>query len=125
MTKQVIAVVDDIFFASKIRGTAEQAGITVAFPRSTEAALEAAKSSGAASIICDLNSLRVDPFELARKLKQDPATSSVPLLGFFAHVQTELQRQAVEAGFDRVVPRSVFARDLTEIIQGDIGIADF
>ena len=119
MTRQVIAVVDDIFFAAKIRGTAEQAGVSVNFPRSTEAAFEAAKKTGTALIICDLNSLRVDPFELSRRLKQEASTSTVPLLGFFAHVQTELQRKAVEAGFDRVIPRSVFAQDLTEIINGN------
>ena len=119
MAHQVIAIVDDIFFASKIRGTAEQAGVSVTFPRSTDAAFAAAKEAGTALIICDLNASKVDPFELARKMKQEAATAGVPLLGFFAHVQTDLQRQAVEAGFDRVVPRSVFAKDLTEIINGN------
>ncbi len=119
MARQVIAVVDDIFFASKIRGTAEQAGVSVNFPRSTEAAFAAARSDETALIICDLNALKVDPFELARKIKAEAATTGVPLLGFFAHVQTDLQRKAVEAGFDRVIPRSVFAKDLAEIISGN------
>jgi hypothetical protein len=38
------------------------------------------------------------------------------LLGFFSHVEVELQRQALAAGYDRVVPRSVFARDLGQIL---------
>jgi len=40
----------------------------------------------------------------------------VPLLGFFSHVEVELQRNALSAGFDQVIPRSVFARDLGEIL---------
>jgi len=40
MTKTVIAVVDDMFFASKIRATAEALGVNVSFPRSKEAVIE-------------------------------------------------------------------------------------
>jgi len=41
------------------------------------------------------------------------------LLGFFSHVETELQRNALAAGFDRVIPRSVFARDLSQLLATD------
>jgi hypothetical protein len=32
-------------------------------------------------------------------------------------VQTDLQRAAVAAGFDDVIPRSVFSRDLAQILK--------
>lgn len=119
MTRTVIAVVDDLFFASKIRGTAEQLGVTVKFARTAAALTEAARRDLPALIICDLHSEKVDPNELARQLKADDQLKSIPLLGFFSHVQTELQRQAEQAGFDRVIPRSAFSAHLVQIIRGD------
>jgi len=45
--------------------------------------------------------------------------SNIKLLGFFSHVQTELKKNALSAGFDEVIPRSVFARDLEELLTAD------
>ena len=118
MNKSVIAVVDDLFFASKIRGTAEELGVSARFARSVELMLEAAHRDRPSLIICDLHSQKVDPMELARHLKADEELRSIPLVGFFSHVQSELQRQAEAAGFDQVMPRSAFAKNLGEILSG-------
>jgi CheY-like chemotaxis protein len=118
MTRTVIAVVDDLFFASKIRGTAEQLGVTVSFPRRADALMEAALRAQPALIICDLHATRIDLIELAKLLKADERLRSIPLLGFFSHVQTELQHQAEQAGFDRVIPRSAFTKHLPDILAG-------
>jgi CheY-like chemotaxis protein len=118
MARTVIAVVDDLFFASKIRGTAEQLGVTVSFPRRTDALIEAAHRDQPSLIICDLHGQKIDPIELAKELKADEQLRSIPLLGFFSHVQTELPRRAEEAGFDRVIPRSAFTKRLSEILTG-------
>jgi len=121
MPRTVIAVVDDLFFASKIRGTAEQLGVAVTFARTADALAEAARREQPALIICDLHSQRVDPNELAKLLKADEQLRSIPLLGFFSHVQTELQREAEQAGFDQVLPRSAFTKHLSEILSGEKG----
>ncbi len=118
MTRNIIAVVDDLFFASKIRGTAEQVGAAVAFARSADGVSEIIKNQTPSLIICDLHSHKINPIELARGLKAREETKSIPLLGFFSHVQTELQRDAQAAGFDRVIPRSVFASSLIKILSG-------
>ncbi len=119
MPRTVIAVVDDLFFASKIRGTAEQLGVAVKFARTADALAEAARRDLPALIICDLHSLKVNPNELAKYLKADEQLRSIPLLGFFSHVQTELQREAEQAGFDQVIPRSAFTKHLSEILTGN------
>jgi len=119
MTRAVIAVVDDLFFASKIRGTAEQLGVVVSFARSSAAVVETARRDQPALIICDLHSQKTEPIELAKLLKADEQTRSIPLLGFFSHVQTELQRQAEAAGFDQVLPRSAFTKNLAQILAGN------
>jgi len=118
MSKNVIAAVDDLFFASKIRGAAEQAGIPVSFARKIEGLIESALQNQPAVIIVDLHSQKIDPIELARQLKADERLRDIPLIGFFSHVQTELQRQAQTAGFDQVMPRSMFTRNLALILQG-------
>jgi len=119
MERKVIAVVDDLFFASKIRGTAEQVGVALSFARSAAAALESARRDQPALVICDLHSEKTDTIELARLLKADEQLRSIPLVGFFSHVQTDLQERAVQAGFDQVMPRSAFTRYLAEILKGE------
>jgi PleD family two-component response regulator len=118
MSGYVIAVVDDLFFASKIRGTAEQQGVNVRFAKTVDDVLREAVAQTPALVIVDLHSQRCDPIELAKSLKSRDELKAIPVLGFFSHVQTELQRQAEEAGFDRVIPRSAFAKHLPEILLG-------
>ena len=118
MTRRIAAVVDDLFFASKIRATAEQLGTSVDFPRTVEALIESARKDLPSLIICDLHAQRIDPIALARELKADEELRSIPLLGFFSHVQVELKRDAEQAGFDQVLPRSAFTLNLADILSG-------
>ena len=116
MSQTVISVVDDMFFASKIRAVAEAAGTEISFPRSVEAVVSKARETKPGLILVDLHNQRIDAVALARELKADEELRSIKLLGFFSHVQTELQRNALAAGFDQVIPRSVFARDLPNLL---------
>jgi CheY-like chemotaxis protein len=68
-------------------------------------------------VIVDLHNTKIDPIAVSRELKSNEDLRDVKLLGFFSHVQTDLQRSALAAGFDKVIPRSVFARDLAQIIK--------
>lgn len=120
MSRSVIAIVDDLFFASKIRGTAEALGVAVSFPRHADGVKEVIQRNPPVIILCDLHSEKFDLLGLARTLKADPATRDIPLIGFFSHVQTELQSAAEDAGFDRVMPRSLFTKNLAGILSGEI-----
>jgi CheY-like chemotaxis protein len=120
MSRTVIAVVDDLFFASKIRGTAEALGVAVSFPRHADGVREVIQRNSPALIICDLHSEKLDLMGLAASLKKDPATKDIPLIGFFSHVQTDLRTAAEQAGFDRVIPRSLFTSNLAAILSGEI-----
>jgi PleD family two-component response regulator len=120
MGKHVLAAVDDLFFAAKIRAVAEHVGVDVRFVKSTDAALEAAHAELPALIIADLHSQKCDPFVLAGRLKIDERLRAVPLIGFFSHVQTALQQRAEEAGFNRVMPRSLFTKRLPEILKNNL-----
>lgn len=117
MTKPVLAAVDDIFFASKIRAVAGHLGLEVRFARSADEALEAARREEPSLVVADLHSKKCDPFSLAEQLKADETLRAVPLIGFFSHVQTELRQRAERAGYDRVMPRSFFTKHLPEILE--------
>ena len=117
MGQAIIAVVDDMFFVSKIRAVAEAVGVEISFPRNQEALIQKARETKPRLIIVDLHNQKIDSNALANELKSDEQLREIRLLGFFSHVQTDLQRNAMAAGFDQVIPRSVFARDLSQILS--------
>jgi CheY-like chemotaxis protein len=111
-------VVDDMFFAAKIRGAAETAGRIVTSIKSLEQ-LQTISDASTALVILDLNSNRVDSVEAIRFLKSKPELSRIPLVAFVSHVDTESIRRAREAGCDYVIPRSAFNQLLPEIVAGE------
>jgi PleD family two-component response regulator len=119
MTRNISAAVDDMFFASKIRATAEALGVNIKFHRRLDSLILAAEEQSPDLILVDLHNEKISPLEIGRQLKSNESLRAVPLLGFFSHVQTDLQRQALDAGYDQVIPRSVFSRDLAKILADD------
>jgi PleD family two-component response regulator len=120
MKYRVLAVVEDILFASKIRAAAEAAGAEFARARSLESALDSARSVRPGVVIVDLHAEGFDPFALAESFKSDQELGGVPLVGYFSHVQAELRARALGSGFDRALPRSRFVSELESMLQGGI-----
>jgi CheY-like chemotaxis protein len=116
--RRAIALVDDMFFIAKIRGTAEAVEVIVNFARSINAVVEMATKEPTSLIIADLQAQCCDPFELAAQIKSNEYLKTIPLLGFFSHVQTTLLQQAEQAGYDRILPRSSFSKNLPQILEG-------
>jgi len=106
-----------MFFKSKIRAVAEAVGTEISFPRNRDTLIQKVREAKPRLIIVDLHNQKIDPASLANELKADEELRAIPMLGFFSHVETELQRNALAAGFDQVIPRSVFARDLSKILS--------
>ena len=119
MTRRVLAAVEDLLFKSKILETADTLGVEAAFPRSPKRFVDEARGSAPDLLVLDLNSARFEPLKLLRELKSDETTKSVPVVGFLSHVQKDLAVAAREFGCDRVIARSAFTRDLTEILAGN------
>ena len=116
MPRKILAAIDDMFFAAKVRATAEALGRSeIKFYRRLDLLVDAANAGLADLILVDLHNEKIDPIELAVKLKS-AGEAKTELLGFFSHVETDLQRKALEAGYDQVIPRSVFSRDLAKIL---------
>lgn len=105
-----------MFFASKIRATAEAVGVEIKFVRSMEKLIETAREVKPGLVVVDLHNTKLDPVAVGTELKSNEELRHVRLLGFFSHVHADLQRNAMAAGYDQVIPRSVFARDLGQIL---------
>ena len=112
----ILAILDDLLFASKIRSTAKQIGATLAVAKSRDAALAEMRANAPALVILDLDNPRTDPLGIMAGMKADPALASIHTVGFVSHVHTELIEAARHAGVDNVMARSQFAERLPQIL---------
>ncbi|HEX9665902.1 MAG TPA: response regulator [Thermodesulfobacteriota bacterium] len=115
--KKVIAVLDDLFFSSKIREAAKTLDIELEFVKKPDGFNEKISSEKPSLIIFDLNSRAGDPLEIIKKIKSTGELKQIPVIGFLSHAQIELKEEANRAGCDLVIPRSRFSKDLREILR--------
>ncbi|MBI3651846.1 MAG: response regulator [Acidobacteria bacterium] len=118
-TDKIIVAVDDMFFAAKILGAAQNVGRTVERVNTTAQLMAAVSQDAPALIILDLNSQQFDALQILATFKSQAALSAIPILGFLSHVQVDLKRRIEQAGCDVVMPRSAFAQNLQAILSGN------
>ena len=115
----ILAILDDLMFTSKIRSAAQHAGVTVAFARSAQSALEQMRARTPALVVLDLNNPRTDPIGTIATMKADSALAPIPTLGFVSHVDADTIAAARAAGADEVIARSAFVTQLSDILRRD------
>ena len=99
----VVALADvDLFFRAKIEAMLAASGHRLA-----------AAGEPADVVVADVN--RCDPAAVVA------AAGAVPVLGFGRHTDAALLRSARAAGFAKVVPRSVLAGRLGDLISDLVG----
>ena len=113
---KIIAVLDDLFFTSKIKEAAKSLNSDLEFTKNTNGLIQKLKSEKPSLIIFDLNSKACNPLETIKELKSSSYLKDITVLGYLSHVQTDLKDEADKAGCDLVLPRSKFSKDLKEII---------
>jgi CheY-like chemotaxis protein len=116
ITGVILAILDDLMFTSKIKTTATQLGVPVAFARSSAAALADMRNSTPSLVILDLNNPRTDPLGTVAAMKADPALASIKTVGFASHVQADVIDAARRAGVGEVMARSAFTQRLPDIL---------
>src|SRR6185295_4948676 len=102
MTRRVGAVVSDLFFATKIAATAEAAGValeTVDVDAARRRWLGPAAGELPSLLLIDL-ALGEPALVLVRELRANAVTASLPVAGFYSHVETALRDAALAAGVD-------------------------
>lgn len=115
--KRILAVLDDLFFSSKIREAAKTLEIELEFVKKPYGLNEKISSEKPSLIIFDLNSRFGSPIEIIKKIKSASELKQIPVIGFLSHVQIELKKEADRAGCDLVIPRSRFSNDMREILR--------
>lgn len=113
----LVAIEDDLMFLSRIREAATATGAEVKVARNA-AALLAACEAGASLVLANLDSARLPVFEAVRELRALPRFAAVNVTGYLSHVHAERAQEARDAGFDRVLARSAFVRELPALIAG-------
>jgi CheY-like chemotaxis protein len=112
---QLIALVDDLLFLSRIREAGRAAGIEVRSVRGASDLLAAARQQGRL-VLVDADSERL-PWQAALSaLRAEPALSALPVIAFVSHVRADLAEAARTAGASRVLARSAFVKELPELV---------
>lgn len=116
----LVALVDDLIFASRIEAVAVEVGAEVTVLRDAErlpAALD-----GCRGVLIDLEYGQVEPqqgrgdaIELIARIKQ--RWPDVAVVAYFPHVHVALKRAAERAGADRLLPRSRFVEQLRALLK--------
>ena len=112
----VVAAVDDLLFASKLRAAARQLDVGLVFARTSDDIVAAVREHAPRLLILDLNGTRMAPLATRRAVKGDATRAQVPVVAYVSHVDTELVAAAHAAGADRVMARSQFVAQLPDLL---------
>lgn len=105
----VLAMVENLFFQTRIQAVAKHVGAEVKIvPTGEELAAEAA-ANPPALVIVDLNSPS-NPLDAVKKIHE--STPSAVIIGYLAHTQGELADQAAAAGCSKVMSQGSFTEEL-------------
>src|SRR5436309_3166379 len=91
MNRTVLALVDDLFWRTKIEHAVKSASSPVTFVSDPADLASAADPDKVGVLLVDL-AMRKEPFDAIAKLKKSPKTKSIPVIGYYEHVRKELQQ---------------------------------
>lgn len=103
----------DLFFTSKVTGTAQALGLRVDSVDDIATAKSRLAAADVGCILFDLAAPRVSVADLVAAM---PVSARVPIFAFGSHVNVELLDSARAAGAE-VMPRSQFSATLPELLQ--------
>jgi CheY-like chemotaxis protein len=108
----VVVAIGDLMLGSRAREALKALGMDAAVASSAEDLSR--RLEGAASLfIVDLGEPRWNPLDAIQRAK----ARGIPVLAYGRHTDVDGLDAAAKAGADRVVPRSVFAASLPELIR--------
>ena len=106
---RVAALIPDLLFGSKVQGLLEQAGHQADLIGSEVEAWD--DVGGIDVLVIDLVSSDLDGVTLLERLRTGGELHGVRTLATYSHVDADMRRRALDAGFDLVVPRSRMMRE--------------
>ena len=106
----VVAVVTDLFFQSRISAAARAASRNVRYVRALS---DVQGLDGCALVLVDLDA-SVDGIDAIRRLR---SAVDAPIVAFGPHVDTERRKEARAAGASRVLAKSKFVTELPRLME--------
>ncbi|MDA2915934.1 response regulator [Nitrospinae bacterium AH_259_B05_G02_I21] len=91
---------------------------TVAEARDGQEGLEKARAVRPHLILLDLALPKMDGWEVARRLKADPALKAIPIIALTAYAMEGDEARALEAGCDAYVAKPILPKDLRARVRG-------
>jgi CheY-like chemotaxis protein len=111
---RVLALIPDLLFGSKVKAQLEAAGHEVEMAQSETDVWD--QIAGSDVLVVDLTTDDVNGTQLLDTLRSGGEANAVRALAFYSHVDADVKREAEEAGFELVVPRSRMAREGAELV---------
>jgi PAS domain S-box-containing protein len=112
-----ILVVDDSEDTADTMGTLlEMAGHAIQIAHSGPAALEAAAAFQPDVVLLDIGLPGLDGYQVAERLRADPAMAGVTLIAASGYGQEEDRRRSAEAGIDRHLVKPVDLKELQDLL---------
>ncbi len=113
ISKIGLLICSDLFFTSKVTGTAQALGLRVDAVDDLAAATERLQNGEVKFVLLDLAALRTSVAELLAVM---PTSARVPIVAFGSHVNVEQLEAAHNAGAE-VLPRSQFSATLPDLLR--------
>jgi CheY-like chemotaxis protein len=118
----LVLIVDDNVDAREMYALyLEHAGFRAAEAADGETAIAMARSDKPSVILMDATMPRLDGWEAARQLKDDPETRHIPLIMLTAHAFTEHRERAAKVGADAFLAKPVLPDALAVEIRRVLG----
>lgn len=110
----VLLVEKNLFFVASLRPRLEALGYAV---RAETAADRIVAAASQASAVCiNLSGWGLEAMDLIRRLRADPSTRDIRILGYGSHADAQTFEQARQAGCNLVAPNSAMHARLPELL---------
>lgn len=121
MSEAVVLVVEDNEKNLKlVRDVLEYAGFTVQVATTGEEALARARATSPDLILMDLQLPGIDGQATLLRLREDPATSGIPVVALTAFAMRDDREKAMAAGFDGYLEKPISVRQFPDQIRAHL-----
>jgi len=118
--RRILVVCSDLIFSAKIREAGLSPGAALEFAGTPEQYDAALQNFRIVLLLVDLHHPALGgaaAHDLVRKLRASPKNKGAYAMAWGAHTEVDLLKGAERAGFDKVLARSAFVREMPEIVR--------
>jgi len=115
--KRVLALVQDLFFASRIHETVKKLDYDLEVVDDEEGFLSKLRESKPAVVLLDMEVRGIAWDRLIAEAKANDETEDLPFIAFGSHMDLEKRERALKAGCRQVLARSKFVKNLPQLVE--------